>query len=141
MVQDAYKRYKRAGISTATQGELLLMLYDGAIKFLNIVLNNIGDFRNYGQASENIAKVQDILTELMVALDFEKGGEVAKNLMGIYVYLKRRLVEANINKDKEPIEESIKILSELRDAWIEAIEKTNDVSEIKRKPIGINIKG
>jgi flagellar protein FliS len=140
MMQDAYKRYKQAGISTATQEELLLMLYDGAIKFLKVAISNIGDFRNYKVVSENIGKAQDILTELILALDFEKGGDIAKNLMGIYIYLKKRLVEANINKEKEPIEEVIKILEELREAWAVAIEKTNSLDR-KRKVSGINIQG
>ncbi|MCS7204510.1 MAG: flagellar export chaperone FliS [Leptospiraceae bacterium] len=119
-----YDSYKDTEILTADQGKLILMLYDGAIRFLNVAIDNM-DFRKYDIVNNNIIKAQDIITELMLSLNLEEGGEIARNLFNIYAYLKKRLLEGNIKKDIEILKEVIYHLTTLRSAWEEAAKKTS----------------
>ena len=96
-----YNQYKKASIQTASQGKLILMMYDGAIKFINFAIENM-PAKKYDVVNTNIIKAQDIITELMLALNMEVGGEIAKNLYSLYDYMNRRLVESNIKKNPEP---------------------------------------
>ncbi|KPA34040.1 putative flagellar protein FliS [Leptospira interrogans] len=82
------EQYKSNEISTVSQGKLIVMLYDGAIRFLNIALEN-NTPRKYDVVNNHILKAGEIVTELMLALNLEQGGEVANNLLGIYVYIKK----------------------------------------------------
>lgn len=121
---DPLKSYKETQIKTATQGKLILMLYDSAVKNINLSLEDLNEEPvRYDKLSNQIIKAQEIVTELMVSLDFEKGGEIAKNLFSLYMYMNRKLLDANINKDKRPLEEVKKLLQELRAAWTEVADK------------------
>ena len=111
------------------------MLYDGAIKFLNISLEKM-DPATYDVVNNNIIKVQDIITELLLSLNLKEGGEIATNLFNLYLYFKKRLLEANIKKDPEVIKEVLDHMKELRDSWdkISANEaKSDSVAGIKSK--------
>ncbi len=125
-----YDAYKDTEIQTADQGKLILMLYDGAIRFLNIAIDNM-DYRKYDIVNNNIIKAQDIITELMLSLNMDQGGEIARNLFNIYAYMKKRLLEGNIKKDAAILQEVIKHLSTLRSAWEEAIRK----APVKSTPV------
>jgi flagellar protein FliS len=111
-----FDQYKHTEITTATQGKLIVMLYDGAIKFLNIAIENMNP-KTFDVVNNNILKAQDILTELLVSLNMKEGGEVSKNLSSLYLYFKKKLLEANIQKDPELVKEVVTLLKELRDAW------------------------
>jgi len=127
-----YNQYRETQIATANQGKLIVMLYDGAIKFLNIALENMNP-KTYDLVNENILKTQDIISELLVSLNMDVGGEVSQNLFNLYMYFKRRLLEANMKKDPEIIKHTIKLLKELRDAWdkISANETKSDHMNMK----------
>jgi flagellar protein FliS len=114
--------YKDTEIQTADQGKLIVMLYDGAIRFLNIAIENMTPTR-YDVVNTNIIKAQDIVTELMLSLNMDQGGEIARNLFNIYAYIKKRLLEGNIAKDAEILKEVISHLSGLRSAWDEISRK------------------
>jgi flagellar secretion chaperone FliS len=114
--KNPYDQYKRTEISTANQGKLIVMLYDGAIKFLNIAIENMNP-RTYDIVNNNILKAQDILAELIVSLNMEEGGEIARNLLSLYVYFKKRLLEANIQKDASILTEVAAHLKGLRESW------------------------
>ena len=131
-----YNQYKQTQITTANQGKLIVMLYDGAIKFLNIALDNMSP-KTYDVVNNNIIKAQDIITELLLSLNMDEGGEISQNLFNLYMYFKRQLLEANIKKDAEIINHILKLLKELRDAWdqISANEARSD------KNINIGSKG
>ncbi len=136
-----YDVYKDTEIQTADQGKLIIMLYDGAIRFLNIAIDNM-DFRKYDIVNNNIIKAQDIVTELMLSLNMEQGGEIAQNLFNIYAYLKKRLIEGNIKKDPEILREIIKHLSNLKSAWEEAIKKVPVKPAVsERQASGFSITG
>ncbi|MBN1899085.1 MAG: flagellar export chaperone FliS [Spirochaetes bacterium] len=121
-----YERYKETQIKTASQGKLIVMLYDGAIRFLNMARSFI-DEKNIEDSHKNIVKAQDIIMELLLSLNME-AGEIAQKLYNLYLYLNKKLMEANMYKKKEPIDEVIKILSEMREVWEEAASKTTSNS-------------
>lgn len=116
-----YKKYKQASVESASREKLLLMLYEGAIKFTKraIIAIDNGDIATRG---ENITKAYDIILELMNTLDFKVGGEVAENLEQLYMFITDELTRANITGKKEHLENVLKVLSTLYDGWKEAVE-------------------
>lgn len=115
-LSNPYNQYKQTQISTATQGRLIVMLYEGAIKFLKIAQENMTP-KKYEIVNTNIQKAQDIISELMTSLNMDQGGDIAKNLLSLYVYFKKRLLEANMKKDAAILDEVIVLLTQLCDAW------------------------
>ncbi|MCP5497590.1 MAG: flagellar export chaperone FliS [Leptospiraceae bacterium] len=113
-----YNSYKANEISTVNQGKLIVMLYEGSIRFLNLAIENM-EPRTYDVVNVNIIKCQDIISELMSSLNMDRGGKMASDLLSIYIYIKRRLLEANINKDKKILQEIKGYLSNLKTAWDE----------------------
>jgi flagellar protein FliS len=135
------RSYKETQIKTATPGKLILMMYDGAIKNLNQALQDMNnEHLRYDSISNSLIKAQDIIAELMISLDFDRGGEIAKNLFGLYVFMNRRLLDGNIKKDKAPLEEVKTLLMELRGAWAEVADKAG-VSAGSNQSRGVNIAG
>ena len=114
--RNPYDQYKHTEINTANQGKLIVMLYDGAIKFCNIAIENMQP-KTYDIANINIIKAQDIINELILALNMNDGGDVARNLFNLYIYFKKQLLEANIQKNSDILKNVVKLLKELRDAW------------------------
>lgn len=110
--------YKSNSIQTASPAELTLMLYDGAIKFCNIALGAI-EKNDIEKANTNIIKAQKIITEFRCTLDFKY--PVAQDFDRVYDYIYRRLVEANIHKDAEVLEDALKYIREMRDTWKEVM--------------------
>ncbi|MBP7495816.1 MAG: flagellar export chaperone FliS [Spirochaetales bacterium] len=114
------KAYKETNIRTASQGKLIVMLYDEAIRQLTLAIQELGkQSRKLDIVHNAVVKAQDVITELTASLDFEKGGEIAKNLLGLYLFFNRQLMEANVRKDAKPMEDVRKLLGELREAWIQ----------------------
>ena len=120
MTRNPYEQYKTNSISTATPAELTLMLYEGAIKFGNIAIQAIEE-KNIEKAHINITKVQRIITEFRNTLNFKY--PVAQDFDRVYVYLEKRLVEANMTKDKEIMEEVVRRIRSMRDTWKEVMKK------------------
>jgi flagellar secretion chaperone FliS len=121
---NGYQVYRQTQTQTAAPGELVLMLYRGAVRFLTAGIDAI-DARNIGEANEKLVKTQAIVSHLLETLDVERGGEVAKNLDAIYHYMLRRLVEANVKKDAAPAREVQDLLRELLTAWEVAVKQTS----------------
>lgn len=121
-VQNPYEQYQRNKVLTATPAEVTLMLYEGAIKFCNIAIMAIEN-NEMEKAHNNIMKTQRIIEEFRNTLDRQY--EVAKDFDRIYVYVLRRLFEANVRKDKEILEEVNGHLRSLRDTWKEVMKKCN----------------
>lgn len=120
-----YAVYANSKIMTATPAELTLMLYDGAIKFCNIAIAGIEE-KDVEKTHNNIKKVEDIITEFQVTLNHKY--PVADDFDNVYKYLKDRLLEANIKKDKEILEEVLKHLRTMRDTWKEVMKLSNNHS-------------
>lgn len=115
-----YQTYHKTQIETASQGALILMLFDGAIKFSKTALRGLAD-NNYEISNENIIKAQAIIQELIQTLDREKGGELANNLFLLYDYIYWRLINANVRKSSEILTEVVDKLTDLRQTWKEVI--------------------
>lgn len=115
-----YSAYQNNKIMTASPAELTLMLYEGAIKFCNIAIVAIED-KNVEKAHINITKVENIIAEFLSTLDHKY--PVAKDFENVYNYLMDRLLEANLKKDKEILEEVLKHLRTMRDTWKEVMER------------------
>ncbi len=110
-----YAKYQESQIKTSDQGRLILMMYDGAIIFLHQSKELITK-KDFVEKSAKISKVQNILIELMAALNME-AGSVAVNLKALYAYMIKRLFDGNGHNDVSAIDESLRILAELREAW------------------------
>jgi flagellar protein FliS len=114
------EQYKKNQIETATPEEILIMLYEGAIRFSLIAKKAIAA-QDTEKANANLIKAQHIVREFMDSLDMEIGGEMALNLYRLYEYLHYRLVQANIKKDVAIIDEVLDHLRSLKTTWEEAI--------------------
>ena len=117
------RQYQQTQIQTASPEKILIMLYDGAIQFLNKAKNAI-ESQNIEETHNNIISAQRIITEFMNTLDVKKGGDMAKNLYSLYEYLHYTLVQANLKKDIDMIDEVIGHLKDLKQTWEEAIKIT-----------------
>ena len=109
-------QYQKVNVSTMKRGKIVVMLYTGAITFLNKAKINI-EKKNFPQKNKFIVKSQNIIDELNYSLDMEKGKEISKNLRSLYNFMNRHLIKANIGNDSKKIDDVIKMLTELRDAF------------------------
>lgn len=116
MINNAAQAYGARKVETATPAELTLMLYEGTIKFCNIAMGAI-EKKDYEKANINIQKARKIIVELQTTLDHKY--PVAEDFDRIYDYIFHKLVQANIKKDPEILEEALAELRDLRDAWKE----------------------
>ena len=144
---NALSAYRETRIRTASQGQLVIMLYDEAVKQLDrglelLALNSQGkrDPSRIEQISKAVVKAQEIITELMVSLDFEQGGEIANNLFSLYTWFNRELLEANLAQNGDRIKAVRNMVDELRGAWHEVVAKTSAESVARPAP-GVNIAG
>lgn len=112
--------YKKTSIHTASKEQILLMLYQSAIKNCKKAMEAI-DNEDIGKKGEFIGKLQDIIIELNNSLDLEVGGDVAKELSSLYDYLLYASTQANMKIEKEPLESCLEILKTLYDGWNSAI--------------------
>jgi flagellar protein FliS len=108
--------YQDTAISTQTRGRLVVLLYDGAVKFLRLALQALED-GDWARKGEYINRATAILNELDSCLDLDAGGDVAANLRRLYQFCIRHLGEANLHRDPQRIEEVIGILVELNEGW------------------------
>ena len=122
MVNNGYNQYMRSKIMTASKAELTLMLYDGAIKFCNMAKLSI-EKKDIPGANTNIKKAEAIIEEFLATLDHKY--EVAKDFENVYNYIYDRLVEANLKKDPEILDEVLEHLRTMRDTWIEVMRTAN----------------
>jgi flagellar protein FliS len=116
------KQYINNGIMTRPPELLTLDLYDGALRFLNGALEGF-DIESYEKINNNLNRAAAIIDELMMSLNFEKGGEIAKNLNSLYIFIRECITKANLKKDRKKVEDAIRITMILRDAWSEGVVK------------------
>ena len=125
----AYNAYKNTNIRTASQGHLIVLLYEGAVRQLSNAADmfdsaNAIKARDIEKFNNCLQKAQAIITELQVSLDMDRGGEIAKNLMSLYIFFNNELMSANINRDKKKVDFVLSMLTELSDAWRQAASST-----------------
>ena len=109
--------YKANSVETQSRGRIIVLLYEGAIKFLKHAITEI-EAGNWAGKGEYINKALAIINELNACLDMDAGGEVAMNLRRLYVFLNGHLSQANIQRDQQRIREAIGILEELHEGWV-----------------------
>jgi len=140
-MSDPLRSYKETQIKTATPSRLVVMLYDGALKYLGLALEALdARHQRYDRASEYLIRTQDIITELMVSLDFDQGREIARNLFNLYLWMNHQLLQGNITKSCVPLEQVKKLLVELRGVWVEVADKPG-LESVPRAAGGVNIAG
>ncbi|AAU07397.1 MULTISPECIES: flagellar export chaperone FliS [Borreliella] len=132
--------YKQTQINTSNPLSILIMLYDKAIQDLKIAKELIKDenWQNKIKANEKIFHAQEIITELMSTLNFEKGGNISTNLLSIYSFLNKELENVLLKKEIHKIDNVIKQLQELSFTWKKLRKKENNITQNK---LGINIVG
>ena len=127
LISNPYQKYKENSINTASKEEITLMLYDGCIKFMNLA--KIGELvlfysfkikeKNIQKANENLIKAQNIITELDSTLNMDV--EISKNFHMLYDFALSRLIDANIQKKEEFVDDAKMVIVDLRDGWKEAM--------------------
>ncbi|MDR3277012.1 MAG: flagellar export chaperone FliS [Treponema sp.] len=143
---NALSAYRETRIKTASQGQLVVMLYEEAVKQLDRGLELIGSGlkgnKNPGKIEKigkAIIRAQEIITELMVSLDFEQCGDIAKNLFSLYTWFNQELLESSVSQDTTRITVVRNMLNELRSAWVEIAAKTS--TEGMGDPAGVSLAG
>ncbi|MCI6799244.1 MAG: flagellar export chaperone FliS [Spirochaetia bacterium] len=141
----AYNAYKETNVKTASQGRLVVLLYEEAVRQLTLASSLFSEdsnlpVQNIERFGKSILKSQEIITELQVSLDMEKGGEIAKNLMALYIFFNRQLTDANIKKDKAIVESILKMMSELCESWRQAAASSATTQTTKVQQ-ALNIEG
>ncbi|AGB42140.1 flagellar biosynthetic protein FliS [Halobacteroides halobius DSM 5150] len=139
MANNPYQQYKNTQVQTANQEKLLLMLYDGAIKFTRSGKKGV-EKEDKDLANNALNRAQSIISELRATLDSDKGGEIAESLDALYEYMNYQLVQANIKKEVEPLEEVLEMLGELKETWVEAAHNLKNKQQGQQAG-GINIEG
>jgi flagellar secretion chaperone FliS len=109
--------YRKGAVNGASPLQLVIMLYDGALRFMAATKHAMAQ-KDYDAQNVNSQKAQRIIMELMGCLDMQQGAEIAQNLLAIYTFVLNTLVEANIKDDPKSIDACAKILSDLRESWV-----------------------
>ena len=118
MYDNGTQSYRRTRVLTADPRNLVILCYEGAIDSLKIGKQRIAE-KDYEGRSKALDKAQDIISELLCSLNFEKGGSIAKNLDSLYNYMLRRIIHADLKNDVRAVDEVIGMLTELKAAWEE----------------------
>jgi flagellar protein FliS len=134
VAQDCARAYRANSVLTASPGQLVLLLYDGALNALAIARGAFDrpakDISRFEVINRQLAKARSIIAELQGRLDFQAGPEFAEIMHRLYDYYNRRLLEANMRKQVEPIIEVENLLTQIRNTWAEMLLKpTSDVEE------------
>jgi len=145
--KSALSTYRETKVTTAGQGQLIIMLYNEVARHLDEALQLLGADESGKQAPGTIekfgravVKAQEIITELMVSLDFEQGGDIAKNLFSLYTWFNRELIEANISRDAHRVTNVRNLIDDLRSAWL-TIVSTGASEAVSREVVGVSIAG
>ena len=123
MVNSAAEAYKKQQIMTATPEALTLMLYNGCLKFIKEGADALTE-KNYEAANTSLQKAQNIISEFRVTLNMDY--EISHQLLPLYNYAYDRLVEGNLDDNLDAIKEATDIITELRDAWAQAMKKARE---------------
>jgi len=127
--QQLAANYKKDAVATASPGRLVLMLYDGALKFLKIAQQGFETEKMPDRnelINNNLIKTQNILSELQGSLDMNVPGEFPRTMFRLYDFMIRQLQQANIRKNREPVTTVQRLLQDLRDGWEDMLRKTDD---------------
>ncbi|MBO9666600.1 MAG: flagellar export chaperone FliS [Bdellovibrio sp.] len=128
MNKNAYQKYKTTSVQSASREKILLMLYEGAIKFTKLAIKAIEE-KKIADRGMNIGRAFDIIMELNNTLDHKVGGEIASQLEQLYMFMMEQYTQANIKGDAAPLHANLKLLNTLYDGWVQAVEKIKKESD------------
>ena len=117
--------YRHNEVATSSQEKLIIMMYEGALKFVTLAIEGI-DSKDLSKKGTYINKTHDIINELSCALDMKKGGDVAQKLESLYQFILHQLTLANIKSDRKALESIVNVLTPLMEAWKELLAKNNN---------------
>ena len=120
-----HNEYRQNEVATSSQGKLIVMMYEGALKFVALAIEGI-DNQDLSKKGLYINKTHDIINELSCALDMKKGGDVAQKLESLYQYILHQLTLAKIKSDRKTLESIVNVITPLMEAWKELLAKTNN---------------
>lgn len=128
MKNNPYQKYKQTSIQSASREKILLMLYEGAIKFTKLAMKAC-DENKIADRGQNIGRAYDIIMELNNTLDHKVGGEIAAGLERLYIYIMEEFTKANISGKPEHLRNALKVIENLYEGWKGAIEKVKKETE------------
>jgi flagellar protein FliS len=128
MNKNAHQKYKATSVQSASREKILLMLYEGAIKFTKLAIK-AAEEKKIADRGTNIGRAFDIIMELNNTLDHKVGGEIANQLEQLYMFMMEQYTKANISGSPEPLQSNLKLLQNLYDGWVQAIEKLKKETE------------
>lgn len=131
MTKNAYQKYKTTSVQSASREKILLMLYEGAIKFTKLAIK-AAEEKKIADRGMNIGRAFDIIMELNNTLDHKVGGDVAVQLEQLYMFMMEQYTKANISGDPEPLRANLKLLQTLYDGWVQAVEKLKKETDDKK---------
>jgi flagellar protein FliS len=129
---NAYDQYRKTKVGTSSRAGLVIMLYDGILRFTRQAVKSV-ERAEFEEAHRNFVRAQDIMAELQGSLNLEVGGDLARNLHGLYEYGYRRLVEANCQKATPPALEVITLFHDLLEAWKQIVDRYPDDASASRE--------
>lgn len=144
MHPNPYQQYRATKVETAGSVDLVVMLYQGAVKFIRLAVEAL-EQDDHKTAHTNFVRAQDIVVELLGSLNREAGGQIATQLAGVYDYCFRRLIHANVKKDVVPAQEVLGIFRDLGKAWQQIAlqqrqaQARGDISTIRPKMAAIAV--
>jgi flagellar protein FliS len=121
-MSNPYQKYKSTSIQSASREKLLLLMYEGAIKYTKRAIKAAED-KKIAERCENIGRAYDVVMELNNTLDHKIGGPIASQLEQLYMFITEQYTKANLSGATEPLKTSLKILETLYDGWVQAVEK------------------
>jgi flagellar protein FliS len=128
-----HNEYRHNEVATSSQGKLIIMMYEGALKCTTLALEGI-DSKDLVKKGIYINKTHDIINELSCALDMKKGGDVARKLESLYQFILHQLTLANVKSDRKALESIVKVLTPLMEAWKELLDnKVNNQTDNGQK--------
>ncbi|MEZ4749701.1 MAG: flagellar export chaperone FliS [Bdellovibrionota bacterium] len=124
--------YRTTQATTASRGTLLIMMYEGAVRFIKLAIA-ANEQKNHEEKLEKIKRARAIIQELQRTLDYEKGGSIAFQLDRLYGFVNNRLMRGSIEKDSKALQEAIDVLQELLGGWREAVRTTENSEKAVEK--------
>ena len=128
MNKNAYQKYKATSVQSASREKILLMLYEGAIKFTKLAIK-AAEEKKIADRGMNIGRAFDIIMELNNTLDHKVGGDIAVQLEQLYMFMMEQYTKSNITGDAAPLQSNLKLLTNLYEGWVQAVEKLKKESE------------
>lgn len=131
-MKNAYQKYKATSVQSASREKILLMMYEGAIRFTKQAIKACEE-KKIADRGQNIGRAYDIVMELNNTLDHRIGGEISKNLEQLYMFMMEQYTKSNISGDPVPLKSNVKMLENLYAGWVQAIEKIKKDQETSQK--------